>query len=142
MKFPSRTLAALLVAGSLPVFAGSAAAAPVGQPHGLKNADVSAVEQVQYRRWRSGRWIGPAIGGFAAGVAVGALAAPRYYDDGYYAYGAAPGYGVYAAPTYVEPGYRRWGNPNSSTDTPAPGSSALCPGTSDGQSAYPSWACR
>jgi hypothetical protein len=104
---------------------------------GLKSADMSTVEQVQWRRgwhrhghWHGGRVIGPAVGGFVAGAIVGsALAAPRYYDDGYYAYGAAPG--------YVGP--RRW--PQSS-DTPAPGSSPLCGATSDSNSAYPSWMCR
>ena len=52
---------------------------------------------MQYRRWNRGRWIGPAAAGFAAGAIVGGALAPRYYDDGYYAYGAAPGYvGYYA----------------------------------------------
>jgi len=107
MRLPAKSLAAVLVAGSFPLFAGSAAAAPLGQSHALNPADVSTVEQVQWRRgWRSGRWVGPAIGGFAAGVAIGALAAPRYYDDGYYAYGAAPGY---VEPGYGEPGYRVYG---------------------------------
>ena len=150
MRLPSRTLAVALVAGSLPLFAGSVAAAPIGQSLALKNADAtSAVEQVQFRRrggfWRGGRWIGPAVGGFAAGVAVGALASPRYYDDGYYAYGAAPGYygdGYYAygaAPGYVAPRYRR---APMTPDDPAPGSSARCVGEQQNDSAYPSWMCR
>jgi hypothetical protein len=133
------------------MLAGSVAAAPIGQSMALKNVDNSAVEQVQWRHrghWRGGRWIGPAIGGFAAGVAIGALAAPRYYDDGYYAYGAAPGYygdgydAYNAAPTYVAPRYRGNSAYGASPDDPAPGSAAICPGTSSGQSAYPSWMCR
>jgi hypothetical protein len=153
MNLPSRTLAALLVAGSVPLFAGSAAAAPVAQSMGLKNADMSSVEQVQHRRhwrggnwrgghWRGGRWIGPAAAGFAAGAIVGgALAGSRYYDDGYYAYGAAPGYYAYgAAPGY---GYRYGMGVPQTNDTPAPGSAPVCYGTTSGtQSAYPSWMCR
>jgi hypothetical protein len=92
MTFPAKTLAALLVTASVPLFAGQAGAAPIGQSVGLSNAQTSNVEQVQWRRWRRGHWVGPAAG-FAAGVAVGsAFAGPRYYDDGYYAYGAAPGF--------------------------------------------------
>jgi hypothetical protein len=125
MTFPSKFLAAALMAGSLPVLAGPATAAPLAQPLGLTNAQTSTVEQVQWRRghrgyWRGGRWIGPAAG-FAAGVAVGsALAAPNYYD-GYYAYGAAPGYVPVAPRSYY--GYRN------------------CGGTEGFASAYPNWAC-
>ena len=122
----SRTLAAALMAGSLPLLAGAATAAPITQPMALKGADVSAVEQVQFRRrgWRSGRWVGPAIGGFAAGVAIGALAGPRVYDDGYYAYGAAPDVIV------TEPGYVQ--SPRGYND---------CPSGQGARSAYPSWMC-
>ena len=122
----SRTLATALVAGSIPLFAGAATAAPLNQSMALKNAEVSAVEQVQFRRrgWRSGRWIGPAVGGFAAGVAIGALANPGYYGDGYYAYGAAPGVVV------TEPGYVR--SPRGYRD---------CPAGDAARSAYPSWMC-
>lgn len=121
MTFPSKILAAALMAGSLPLMAGSASAAPLAQSLGLTNAQTSAVEQVQWRRYhRNGRWIGPAAG-FAAGVAVGsALAAPNYYD-GYYAYGAAPGY-VPVAPRRFY-GYRN------------------CGGTEGFASAYPNWFC-
>jgi hypothetical protein len=136
MRFPSKTLAAVLVAGSLPLLAGSVAAAPIGQTHGLKNANPSSIEQVQWRgrrggHWRGGRWIGPAIGGIAAGVAIGALAAPRYgyYDDGYYAYGAAPG--------YVAPRYRYRGG--AAYSSPQYGS---CTGDRYNDSSFPSWSCR
>ena len=134
MKLSSKTLAAVLVAGSLPLFAGSAAAAPIGQSQGLKNANPSSIEQVQWRgrrgHWRGGRWIGPAIGGLAAGVAIGALTAPRYgyYDDGYYAYGAAPGY---VAPRYRYGGRQRF---------PAP-QYGSCTGDRYNDSAFPSWRC-
>ena len=134
MTLSSRTLAALLVAGSLPLLSGSVAAAPIGQSHGLQNANPSSVEQVQWRgqrggHWRGGRWIGPAAGGFAAGVAVGAMAGPRYgYDDGYYAYGAAPGY---AAPRNRGMGVDR--------TSPQYGS---CTGDRYNDSSFPSWRCR
>ena len=144
MRLPSKTLAALVVAGSIPLLAGSVAAAPIGQSQGLKNADLSAVEQVQFRRrgyWRGGRWIGPAAG-VAAGVAIGSALAPRYYD-GYYAYGAAPidsGYYAYgAAPGYVGRGF---GVRDYGPDAPAPGSSARCTNDPEANSAYPSWMCR
>jgi len=131
-------LAAVLVAGSLPLFAGSASAAPIGHSQGLNQANASSIEQVQYRRgwrggsWRGGRWIGPAIGGLAAGVAIGALTAPRYgyYDDGYYAYGAAPGY--YAAPRYRYRGGAAYSSPQYGG----------CTGDRDNDSSFPSWACR
>ncbi|MGH6771630.1 MAG: BA14K family protein [Xanthobacteraceae bacterium] len=131
MTFPSKILAAALMAGSLPIMAaGAAAAAPLSQSMALSNTQSSStIEQVQWRRgghwrgghWRGGRWIGPAAG-FAAGVAVGsALTAPNYYGDGYYAYGAAPGYGS-------GPVYRRGG--------------ADCGGTNGYNSANPSWVCQ
>jgi hypothetical protein len=121
MKLAS-TLVTALLAGSLPLFAGAANAAPLGQNKVIANADVSAVEQVQYRRWKRGHWIGPAAG-FAAGVAIGSALAPRYYDDGYYAYGAAPG-------VVVVPGYRR-GDPAFSSPQYSP-----CTGDRDGDSAF------
>jgi hypothetical protein len=113
----SKTLATLLMAGSLPLMAGPVAAAPVSQPLALKNVDMSIVDDVQFRRGRrGGLWIGPAAG-FAAGVVIGNALAPRY-DDGYYAYGAAPDY---------VPG-RRAGY-------------RYCHGDAQSISGYPSWAC-
>lgn len=147
MILPSKTLAAAVVAAAIPL-AGPTAAAPLSQSLALNSADVGTVEQVQYRRWRHGRWIGPAAG-LAAGAIVGSALAPRYYNDGYYAYGAAPDYddGYYAygaAPGYVAgPRYRQWnrnfGNGSSAT---GPGSSAVCPADREQSSAYPSWMCR
>jgi hypothetical protein len=145
MRFPSKTLAALLVAGSLPLMPGPVAAAPLSQSMGLKNADVSAIDQVQWRRgWRGGhrrgggRWVGPAIGGFVAGAIVGgALSGPRDYDDGYYAYGAAPEPYGYGSGYAYGPGW----SPRTSDD-PGPGSSPQCTRSSDANSAYPSWMCR
>jgi hypothetical protein len=133
-------LAAALVAAAVPLAGSSAMAAPLSQPLAVNNANVGAVEQVQYR-YRSGRWIGPAAAGFAAGAIIGGALAPRYYDEGYYAYGAAPGYYAYgAAPGYVvTPGYydaplQRW-----QRATPQYGS---CTGDRHADSGYPSWACR
>ena len=114
MTFPTKTLAALLVTASIPLFAGQAAAAPIGQSLALSNLDTANVEQVQFRRrggnWRNGRWIGPAAG-FAAGVAIGSALAPRYYDEPYAAYGydPAPGYTYAPAPGYYSYGYSRRG---------------------------------
>jgi len=149
MTLPTKTLAAALVAAAIPLYAGPAAAAPLSQPLALNSADVGTVEQVQYRRWNRGRWIGPAAAGVAAGAIIGGALASRDYNDGYYAYGAAPsGYSAYgAAPGYVAgPRYRDWnstysnyGNGSSAT---GPGSAAICPADRDDASGYPSWACR
>ena len=70
MKIPS-ILAAACAVSALPMFAGSAASAPLAPNLALTNADTVVVQEVQYRRgwrggWRSGRWIGPGAG-FAAG---------------------------------------------------------------------------
>lgn len=141
MALPIRLLAAALVTAAIPL-AAPAAAAPLSQSLALNGADVGTVEQVQYRRWNRGRWIGPAAAGFAAGAIIGGALAPRYYDDGYYAYGAAPGgyYAYGAAPGYVGPGYRyRY---NSDPNAPGPGSSPVCSGDRDQNSGYPSWMCR
>ena len=89
MTLPTKTLAAALVAAAIPLCGGSAAAAPLSQSLALNNADVGTIEQVQYRRWYRGRWIGPAAAGLAAGAIVGGALSSQY-NDGYYAYGAAP----------------------------------------------------
>jgi hypothetical protein len=146
MILPSKILAAAVVAAAIPL-AGPAAAAPLSQSLALNSADVGTVEQVQYRRGnRSGRWIGPAAAGFAAGAIIGGALAPRYDNDGYYAYGAAPG--------YVEPGYAYGAAPGYvvgptygsrygyDSDAPSRGSSARCSGDRETNSAYPSWMCR
>jgi hypothetical protein len=137
------TVAAALGAVAIPLYAGSATAAPLSQPQALKNAEVGTVEQVQYRRrWYRGRWIGPGAG-VAAGLAFGSAlgAAP----GAYYAYGAAPG-GAYAAAipsTVYGPGYTGpqwyWGY---GAEAPTPGSSAICTWDRDDNSAHPSWLCR
>jgi hypothetical protein len=153
-KMTSKIFAAAVFAATIPL-AGPTSAAPLAQSIALKTADVGAVEQVQYRRWHGsrwhgGRWIGPAAAaGFAAGAIVGSALAPHYYNDGYYAYGAAPGYadGYYAygaAPGYVAgPRYgglnRNFGNGSAAT---SPGSAPSCPSDREQSSAYPSWMCR
>lgn len=146
MTLPTKTLAAALVAATIPLYGGPAAAAPLSQSMALNNADVGTVEQVQYRRWHRGRWIGPAAAGFAAGAIIGGALAPRYYGDGYYAYGAAPdGYYAYgAAPGYVAgPRYRtrvdNYGNGGAATSRY---SSPECPADRYAASGYPSWMCR
>ena len=130
MTFPTKTLAALLVTASIPLFAGQAAAAPIGQSLALGNVETSNVEQVQWRRgWRRGGWVGPAAG-LAAGVAIGSALAPRtYYDEPYAAYGyAAP------APTLrYAPGYYAYGSSGFG--------GGACTGEEGHDSANPSWRC-
>jgi hypothetical protein len=102
--------AAALVASA--TVAGPAGAAPMSAPRGLENAATAPVEAVQWRG-RGGRggyyrgrgnWVGPAIGGLAAGAIIGgALAARPYYYDGGYA--AAPAYGYEYGPDYDDGAY-------------------------------------
>jgi hypothetical protein len=151
-------LAAALAAAAVPLAGSTAMAAPLSQPLAVNNANVGAVEQVQYR-YRSGRWIGPAAAGFAAGAIAGGALAPRYYDEGYYAYGAAPGYYAYgAAPGYyaygAAPGYYAYGAAPGYVVTPGYYDAPLqrwqratpqygsCTGDRHADSGYPSWACR
>src|SRR5258705_11550912 len=104
ISLPTRTPAAAFVATAIPLYAGTASAAPLSQSLAVNNADVGQVEQVQYRRWNRGRWIGPAAAGLAGGAVVGGgSASSGYFNDGYYAYWAAPRYAYGAAP------YRRGG---------------------------------
>jgi hypothetical protein len=101
----------------------------------LSSADVGTVDQVQYRRYNRGRWIGPAAG-FAAGAIIGGALSQRAYNDGYYAYGAANNDGYYAygaAPQY-----------NTARGNIVGGLSpqwGSCTGDRDDDSAFPSWAC-
>jgi hypothetical protein len=69
MKLATKTLGPALLLAAIPLFAGSASAAPLSQALALDKAETGTVEQVQYRRAR------------------------RHYRSGYYAYGWAPGYG-------------------------------------------------
>ena len=55
-----------------------------------------------------------------------------HYDDGYYAYGSA----------VVVPRGRYDRRGAYDRDTPAPGSSRLCVGDQNADSAFPSWMCR
>lgn len=121
MRLPMKTLAAAVVAAAIPL-AGPAAAAPLSQSQALSNADTGTIEHVQYRRWDRG-----------------------YYNDGYYAYGAAPdGYYAYgAAPGYVAPRYRgRSGNYGNGSSATGPGSSPVCDADRENATSYPSWMCR
>ena len=142
MRLPTRTLAAALVAATVPLYAGSATAAQLSQSLALSNADLASVEQVQYRRWggwNRGRWAGPAVAGLAAGALIGgAIASSQYYNDGYYAYGAAPGYSAAPSGYYAygaAPGYY-------SSDTRLSPQWGSCTGDREEDSSYPSWACR
>jgi hypothetical protein len=148
MTLATKTLAAALMAAAIPLTTGAATAAPLSQSLALGNADVGTVEHVQYR-WNRGRWIGPAAAGFAAGAIVAGALSSSAYNDGYYAYGAAPGgyYAYGAAPGYVattrdrgpNSTYNIYGNGSANT---SPGSAAACPPDREDASAYPSWMCR
>jgi hypothetical protein len=147
MTLLTKTLVAALFATAIPFVSGPAAAAPLSQSLALGNTDVGTVEQVQYR-WNRGRWVGPAAAGFAAGALIGGALSSQAYNEGYYAYGAAPsGYYAYgAAPGYVAPRYRGWDNidqiyGNGSAAT-SPGSWSGCPADRDDASGYASWMCR
>jgi hypothetical protein len=144
MKLANKTLVTVLLAGSLPLFAGAAIAAPLSQGKALTNADLNTVEQVQYRRWRNGRWIGPAAGvaaGVVAGAAIGSALSSGYYDNAYGAYAAAPGYDAYAAapgysysaaPGYIAPTYS-WRGPRDAFPSPQYGP---CSGDRDNDSSF------
>ena len=143
MTLPNKTSAAALVAVALPLFAGSAAAAPLSQSLALSKAEASSIEQVQYRRWhRGGYYVYDAApsGYYAYGAAPSGYYAYGAAPGGYYAYGAAPGgyYAYGAGPRY---GYRAWNYGNGSAAT-GPGSAAICPPDRDQASGYPSWMCR
>jgi hypothetical protein len=99
MRLITKTVAAAVLAGLLPLT--GAVAAPLSQGKSL-TAVGHSIEQVQYRRWKNGRWIGPGVG---AGVVIGGAMAPGYYDDAYGAYAAAPGY-VVVDPPYRYRGFR------------------------------------
>jgi len=108
MTRPTRILAPALLVAAIPLFGGSASAAPMSQSLALDKAETGTVEQIQYRRAR------------------------RYYNDGYYAYGWAPGYA---------PQRRAWNYGNGSAAT-GPGSAARCGSDRFQASGYPSWMCR
>jgi hypothetical protein len=123
MKLLAKAIAAALVSAAVPLYAGSAAAAPLSQPIMLKTSDGRALEQVQYRRWNG-------------------------YGEGYDAYAAAPGYDAYGrAPGYNSSGmaapYRNF-NPNYGNGGSAagPGAAPGCSSDRDQNSGYPSWYCR
>jgi hypothetical protein len=144
MRLSTRTLAAALIAAAVPFYAGTVSAAPLAQSLALSNADVGQVEQVQYRRWNRGRWIGPAAAGIAAGALIGGAIAASQYNNGYYAYGAAPGYAYGAAPGYYAYGAAPYygGGGYYSSDTRLSPQWGSCTGDRDDDSAFPSWACR
>ena len=84
------TLAALSPGKAAPISAGASA---------LKDAAPSDVIDV---RWRGGRRWGYYGGGFATGLAIGAIAARPYYYDSYY-YAPPPVYVAPPPPAYVTP---------------------------------------
>ena len=79
----------------------------------------SAPAEAQWRgrgahHYRGGGWGGPGIAaGVVGGLALGAIAAPRYYGHGYGAgYGYAPAYAASPYHCYNQrrPAYDPWGN--------------------------------
>jgi hypothetical protein len=112
MNMSFKLLAAVVLTAGVSSLAAPANAAPIAAPSSLRNAAMSSVETVQ---WRRRAW-GP---GIAAGLIVGgAIAASQswggygYYDNyAYspgYAYSSGPGYAYSAGPGYAYapgPGY-------------------------------------
>jgi hypothetical protein len=97
----NRTLAAVLIAGSVASLAGPAHAVPLSASLSLRDASTSEVQPVQWRRW--GGWGGVGFG-LAAGAIFGAALAAPYYSYGYGCYGCgypaySYGYG-YGYPSY------------------------------------------
>jgi hypothetical protein len=95
MKTHSKTIAAVLLAASLPWLADSALAAPIAAPSSLRNAAAGSVQTVQ---WRGRGWGGAGIGLAAGAIIGGAIVASQPYGYGY-----APGY--YAPGYTYAPGY-------------------------------------
>src|SRR5262245_35177149 len=94
------TLAALSSSIGAPISTGAVA---------LKSATSGASSDVIDVRWRGRRW-GYYGGGFATGLAIGALAARPYYYEPYY-YGPPPAY--YAPPpAYYAPPAAAYVDPN------------------------------
>jgi hypothetical protein len=89
----NRTLAAVLIAGSVASLAGPAHAVPLSASLSLREASTSEVQPVQWRRW--GGWGGVGFG-LAAGAIVGAALAAPYYSYGYGCYGCGGYYPAYS----------------------------------------------
>jgi len=88
----NRTLAAVLIAGSVASLAGPAHAVPLSASLSLRDAPISPVQTVQWRGWG---WGGVGVG-LAAGAIFGAALAAPYYRYGYGCYGC----GYYPAYSY------------------------------------------
>jgi hypothetical protein len=92
MKKILLTTAALGFAAAMSAGVSTSVAAPIA-PSGAQvniatpNDDIVQVQ----RRWRRGRWIGPAVGLGIIGLGLGAAAYPYGYGPGYGYYGAGPG---------------------------------------------------
>jgi BA14K-like protein len=87
--------AAALVASTTAGMVAHAAAAPIGQPLAPLARVSSLTEQVYWRGWGGGAF----LGGLAAGALIGGAIAAPYYSGYPYYYG--PGYPV--APAYAPP---------------------------------------
>jgi peptidoglycan/LPS O-acetylase OafA/YrhL len=81
----------------------TATAAPAASAANLQHAVPSNVEEAQWGRRRSRRWIGPAIALGVVGAAAAAAAANQGYYDGY-----GPGYGPQPYGYYEQPRQRCW----------------------------------
>jgi hypothetical protein len=104
----TKRLAPALFVAAIPLLGGSASAAPLSQSLTLGDNENAGVTQVQYRRsWR--------------------------YNNGYYAYGAAPG--------YIGSRRRPWNYGNGGAAT-GPGSARICPPDRYQTGGFPSWMCR
>jgi hypothetical protein len=88
-RLPGLAAAALLAMSMVPV-ANVASAMPIADVLALKNAAVTNIETVQFRRRGFGRGIGFGAGVLGGAIIGGMLANPYYYGPG---------------PYYPEPGY-------------------------------------
>ena len=117
--------ASALFATSLVVFAGSASAAPIGEPRALIKAVPSVTQPVQ---WRGGGWGwgAPVAGGLIAGAIIGGALATAPYGPGYYpppvAYGPPPGDAI----AYCMQRFKSY-DPNSGTYLGYDGNRHPCP---------------
>jgi len=88
MNRPSKILAVALMAAAAPWLVVPAAAAPMSQSMGLRNAVAPSVETVRYRQgWRGGYSVGGFVGaGIGLDLAAGALAGGILGGTGPYGY--------------------------------------------------------
>jgi hypothetical protein len=88
----------VLAAASIVPFAGTARAAPIGEPLAITKAIPTTIEPVYWRGRGGWGWGAPVAGGLIAGALIGGALAAPYYAPGYY-----PGPVYYGDPAYGPP---------------------------------------